>query len=239
MKEKTPATFLTANWSNLVFLSYEINDAMLLPYVPPGLELDRYQERAIVSLVAFQFLNTRLSNIPVPFFHSFSELNLRFYVRDPVTSERGVVFIHEVCPYRVVSWTARLFFNEKLTIKTVRSEITKNAAVYTLPKCFQTKESLLKVTFGPDSNLSSQSTFEHFIVERYHGFGVDRRGKTIKYHVSHEPWHIHHAVLETCSIDFTMLYGSALAKTFENSVPCSIFYSPGSRIALSYATARQ
>ena len=58
--------FVTAVWSDLVIVSYAVPDAILLPLVPPGLTLDRWQGRGHVSLVAFRFLHTRVLGLGMP-----------------------------------------------------------------------------------------------------------------------------------------------------------------------------
>ncbi|HTG49386.1 MAG TPA: DUF2071 domain-containing protein, partial [Gemmatimonadales bacterium] len=75
-------------------------DEALAPHLPPGLALDRWEGHAFVSLVAFDFLDTRVGGIPWPGFTAFPEVNLRFYVREG--DRRGVVFIAELVPSRMV-----------------------------------------------------------------------------------------------------------------------------------------
>ena len=49
--------FLTARWVNLFLANYAVPDDLLVPQLPPGLELDRRDGQAFVSLVAFDFRN--------------------------------------------------------------------------------------------------------------------------------------------------------------------------------------
>src|SRR5438270_13540279 len=86
-----PVPFLTARWSNLCLLSYAVPPTLLENRLPAGLELDTRDGQAFVSLVAFDFLDTRVFGIPWPGYRNFAELNLRFYVRQG--EERGVVFL--------------------------------------------------------------------------------------------------------------------------------------------------
>src|SRR5690606_22353634 len=80
--EPRPGTVLTARWHRLVMLNHEIDPAVLGPLVPRGVELDTWDDgRHRVSVVGFQFLDTRLLGVPVPFHRDFDEVNLRFYVR--------------------------------------------------------------------------------------------------------------------------------------------------------------
>ncbi|HMV37233.1 MAG TPA: DUF2071 domain-containing protein, partial [Turneriella sp.] len=70
--------FLTARWKNLFMANYEVDAGLLQPLVPTGTELDLYQGRALVSLVAFQFLNTRVKGFRIPGHVNFPEINLRY-----------------------------------------------------------------------------------------------------------------------------------------------------------------
>ena len=76
-----PAAFLTARWVHLVMLNYEVDPAVLQPFVPAGVELDDWQGRTLASMVGFNFLDTRVLGVPIPFHRNFEEVNLRFYVR--------------------------------------------------------------------------------------------------------------------------------------------------------------
>ena len=72
---------MTAERRNLVMLTSEIDAAALAGRVPGGCEVDSWSGRTFVSLVGFQFLNTRVLGLPIPFHRHFEEVNLRFYVR--------------------------------------------------------------------------------------------------------------------------------------------------------------
>src|SRR5437773_7057925 len=113
--------FLTARWSNLAIVTWEVPPALLEPHLPAGLELDRRGGAAFVSLVAFDFLDTRVLGVPWPGFRNFPELNLRFYVRHG--AERGVMFVREIVPSRLVAWLARGLYNEPYVAAPLRSTV--------------------------------------------------------------------------------------------------------------------
>src|SRR6516225_5763311 len=113
--DETPAPvagrpFLTARWTNLVLATYAVPPELLRPRLPLGLDLDLREGQAFVSLVAFDFRDTRVLGVPWPGYRNFPEINLRFYVRRG--DERGVVFLREFVPKRLVAWLARLLYNE-------------------------------------------------------------------------------------------------------------------------------
>src|ERR1700693_399762 len=110
--------FLTAEWRNLAMLNYQVDSGLLLPFVPAGTELDKWNGKVFVSLVGFRFLKAKLFGLlAIPMHANFEEVNLRFYVRRQVGSEvrRGVAFIRELVPRRAIAFVARTFYHEKYT----------------------------------------------------------------------------------------------------------------------------
>ena len=71
------------------------------------------------------FKNTQLFNIPIPWFGTFEEINLRFYVtrKEGNQIKRGVVFINETIPYPIVAWVANKLYNEHYTVVPTKHEI--------------------------------------------------------------------------------------------------------------------
>src|SRR3954447_19559316 len=96
-----PRAFLTAQWRNLFLATYAVPPALLEKRLPPGLALDLRDGHAFVSLVAFEFLDTRVLGVGWRGSRDFAELTLRFYARHG--SERGVVFIREFVPQRLIA----------------------------------------------------------------------------------------------------------------------------------------
>ena len=103
-------------------LNFEIDPALLSPLLPPGTELDLWRGTALVSLVGFRFLDTRLLSVPIPFHRNFDEINLRFYVRPTENPEaRGVVFIREFVPRRAITLIANTIYGENYATTAMRS----------------------------------------------------------------------------------------------------------------------
>src|SRR3954447_11228905 len=109
-----PHDFLTAHWKNVILLTYRVPAALLTPRLPPGCELDARPDdppgTAYVSLVAFDFTDTRVLGVAWPGYRSFPEIILRFCVRHGTS--RGVCFIREFVPKRLVATMARRLYNE-------------------------------------------------------------------------------------------------------------------------------
>jgi uncharacterized protein YqjF (DUF2071 family) len=107
-------SFLTAQWRDLIMINYRVDPQILSPWIPRGTSLDLWEGEALVSLVAFKFLDTRVLGCPVPWHRCFEEVNLRFYVVRETAQEyrRGVVFIREIVPKRMIAWVANTLYNE-------------------------------------------------------------------------------------------------------------------------------
>lgn len=106
--------FLRANWINLLMLNYEVDPEILKPHLPPYTILDLWEEKALVSMVGFRFLDTRVLGIRWPGHANFEEVNLRFYVKyfDGETWKRGAVFISEIVPKRMIALIANNLYKE-------------------------------------------------------------------------------------------------------------------------------
>src|SRR5947208_8147399 len=118
--------FLTAVWRRVLIVNYEVPPELLLPLCPAGTVLDLWQERALVSLVGFRFLNARLRWGSVPCHRNFDDVNLRFYVRHRAgdgTWRRGVTFIREVVPRTMIAAVARWRYNEPYMSCPMRHDI--------------------------------------------------------------------------------------------------------------------
>jgi uncharacterized protein YqjF (DUF2071 family) len=75
------ALFLKAEWRKLIMANYPVDPAALRPLLPARTELDTWAGDVYVSLVGFQFRETRVRGLRIPFHTNFPEVNLRFYIR--------------------------------------------------------------------------------------------------------------------------------------------------------------
>ena len=228
--------FLTARWQNICLLTYTAPPRLLEPRVPPGLALETRDGRGFVSLVAFQFLHTRVLGVPWPGYRNFAEINLRFYVRHG--QERGVVFIREFVPQRLVAWLARAVYNEPYRAAPVYHNVSGNAdslqVEYRLN--WQGRNNTVAVEGRLPATEPSPATDEHFFKEHHWGFGVDRRGRTISYRVEHSVWKTYLPTKYEVNFNWDEVYGSEWGFLAE-ATPLSVILAAGSDVAV-YAHGR-
>ncbi len=220
--------FLTAGWHNLAMLNFVVDPEVLLPYVPAGTTLDSWQGRTFVTVVGFQFINAKVLGIALPFHRQFEEVNLRFYVvrQGPDGLRRGVVFLREIAPKRLVSFVARWFFNEKYVTMPMRQSVKSGLVQYEWWHGGRWNGLSLRV--HGDAKPLVVGTHEEFIAEHYWAYTQQPDGSTMEYQVEHPPWHATPASLACYDCDVEAIYGKAFVPYLRE--PSSVFVADGSPV---------
>jgi uncharacterized protein YqjF (DUF2071 family) len=207
-----PTTFLSARWENLIMVNYQVEAGLLEPFLPAGVELDAFQGKTYVSLVGFLFKNTRLFGIPVPFFGSFEEINLRFYVKRQTEqgTRRGVVFINETVPYRAVAWLANKLYKEHYTAVPTRHKWERDAQLVKLHYEWTQRGRRNFVSIEADvlAETMKAGSAEEFIFEHYFGYTRINERETEEYQVQHPRWNIMPLRRYEVDCDFAAMYGA-------------------------------
>jgi uncharacterized protein YqjF (DUF2071 family) len=235
--------FLTARWRNLIVVNYEVAPSVLRPFLPEGTEIDDFQGKALMSIIAFNFERMRfLGAIPTVPVTNFEEINLRFYVRRKVGDEtrRGVVFIKEVVPSAIIAATARMLYNEPYEARPMSHSFKdfhgEDGGILRYDMTVGTRTvSVGATTKGPLHPLH-EGGIEHFILEHYWGYTAQDDGTTSEYRVEHEPWRFWQTSAVTIEGDITTLYPETFKAALEQP-PHSAFVAQGSPVAV-YAYQR-
>jgi hypothetical protein len=228
---------LTADWRHLVFANYEADAALVQRYVPRGTELDLLDGRALVSMVGFRFLETRLLGVPVPWHRDFDEVNLRAYVRRKVDGrwKRGVVFVRELVPRPAIAWTARLAYNEPYRAVRMRHRIAMSehgGSVRYEWRQAGAWQALGAVVSGLPSAIDPDGP-TGFITEHYLGYTPQRSGRTVEYRVAHPRWR----VWERATIEFRCDVSAVYGAEWEDALcaaPWSAFVCDGAPVSISF-----
>ncbi|MEA2238600.1 MAG: uncharacterized protein QOC81_3324 [Thermoanaerobaculia bacterium] len=213
-------------------VNYEVDAKLLEPRVPPGTRLDFWGGRCFASLVGFQFLDTRLLGLPVPFHRNFDEVNLRFYVRREVGGEvrRGVVFIRELVPRHAIALVARAVYNEPYIALPMRHTIAFDpvlSAAYSWR--LNGRWHRITVTAQRSAAHPAAGSLEEFITEHYWGYTRQRDGSTLEYQVTHPQWTVSDGAADI-DADLSALYGAEMAAHLQ--VPASCFIAQGSAVTV-------
>ena len=224
--------FLTAEWHNLCLFNYRVAPEKLERRLPRGFSLDEWRGGVFISLVAFQFKRTRVLGVPWPGYISFPEVNLRFYVKAP-DGRRGVVFIREYVPQRLVCWAARWLYNEPYAPTPISMNFARQNGVLTVEYTIGRHGAHGRIAsrVGEVPTTPPEHSMEHHFKEHQWGFGIDRRGRPLTYEVRHPTWRTRPVESWECRLDWRRLYGDEWA--FLGSLePESIIFAEGSGVKL-------
>ena len=229
-------TFLKASWENLIMANYEIEPSILEPFLPKGVELDFFNGKTYVSLVGFMFKKTSLFGVPIPFFGSFEEINLRFYVRrvENRKIKKGVVFINETVPFKIVALLANKLYKEHyLSIPTKNKIIIEEGKHISYEWKVNNKWNSIAVQSDTNKYKIEQGTIEEYIFERYFGFTKLSHISSQEYKINHPKWMIHDVLNSNIECDFGTMYGDAFWG-LNSQKPDSVLLAEGSHVSVNW-----
>ena len=231
------AIFLKANWENIIMVNYEIDPKILIQFLPKGVEIDLFNEKCYISLVGFMFKKTKLFNIPIPWFGTFEEINLRFYVVRKENNEikRGVVFINETIPYPIVAWMANKLYKEHYTVVPTKHKINHEIKIKKVKfEWFINKKwNSIYVESSAKSSPMEQDSLEKFIYEHYYGYTKIDESKTEEYKLQHPSWKTNEVINYNIDCDFEAMYGKSFS-VLNLKKPEAVFIAEGSSVAVEW-----
>lgn len=211
---------MSQRWRDLLFAHWPIAAQQIAPLLPPGLEVDTFDQSAWVGVVPFWMDRVQLRGIPtIPGASRFPELNLRTYVREQNTSRAGVYFFCLEAANPLAVATARLFFRlpyhwARMSVRT-RGE---REFTYESERLLSAQPVRFRAHYRGLGKMrmleqSRPGTIEYFLTERYCLFTSDRRGQLLRGDIHHEPWPLEAAEAEIELNDLPGAYGIQLPDT--------------------------
>ena len=221
-------------WRDLVMITWSVDPSLVRPLLPAGTTLDLWNGRALLSIVAFRFLDLRVGGIPVPLHQDFEQVNFRFYVKRDLGPEvrPGVVFIKEIVHSTSMAAGARFLYNENYISVPMRHDVREGEHGWASYE-FQIDDRWNRVsaTRGGDMRPVAADSIESFIKDRPFGYARQRDGSTIEYQVDHPSWSIWPAIDATFDCDVANVYGREYIAPLAAD-PTSIFIAVGSQAIL-------
>ncbi|MBK8952349.1 MAG: DUF2071 domain-containing protein [Chitinophagaceae bacterium] len=217
--------------------NYAINPAVLKPYLPNGVEIDFYNNKTYVSLVGFMFKRTSLFKIPIPFLGTFEEVNLRFYVKrvEGDIIKRGVVFINETVPYKLVAWLANKLYKEHYIAIPTKNSIGHNGSDKSIKYKWKINKQWnhLVVNASKEKNEMIPGSIEEFIFEHYYGYTKINSELSQEYKVNHPRWQVNKVIDYSVQCDFKSMYGNDFS-FLKNQTPDSVIIAEGSPVTVNW-----
>lgn len=203
-------------WRNLLFAHWAIDPAQLRPILPPGVELDTFDNTAWVAIVPFKMADTSFRGVPnLPGLSDFYECNVRTYVR--YQGLPAVWFLSLDAATRLPVLGGRLLWS--LNYIHSRFQVTpRNTATPRNPTGFDYAlqrrsgpwpPAALSISWqvGDPLPTATPGSLEHFLTERY-WLLTHRRGKVLAGRIAHDPWPLRAATIT--HLDDTLLSAAGL-----------------------------
>lgn len=231
----SPNAFLSANWQAILILSWPVDANLLLPYLPPGLAIDRFDGIAYISAVGLTVANSRIAGIPA-YPRRYRQVNCRFYVRRTLPGDRhrpGVVFIRQLVPHRTIELMARLIYREPFQYATMPDD-AGNAApnkqsriTYHWQHNGQTAGFWANIPPSPPQ-CAAPGSLDEFLTARYWGYNGGAGETTLReYQVRREPWQLQTPTNYGFDGNLNTLVGSPTIAAAMSAPPASALITAG------------
>lgn len=228
-------SFLTAKWTNLALINYEIDAKILEKYVPNGTELDFWDNKFYISLVGFMFEDVKLLGLKIPLHTNFEEVNLRFYVKrfEEGKWKRGVVFIKEIVPKLALKIVANTVFKENYETLPMKHKVIENENTFNFTYDWKKDQKWNSIALETEKKLIKieENSEAQFITEHYFGYTKVNHTKTFEYEVKHPIWKQYNVLNSKIDVDFEATYGNEFA-FMKDLIPTSIILAKGSKVSV-------
>lgn len=196
--------FLSSTWTNTLVFTWEIEPELLMEHIPHKIGLYTENGKAFISFIAYNFENTKVKGVKMPFHVSFPEMDLRYYVKH--NHQIGVGFIQHIVPRYCISLWAKRIFNENyitLPMELAYQETETSKVIHY--KVWKNK-SLFSIEFFVNKEVDTPSFPLYNKVE--FGSGVDKHGNSISFKFDKlKDFASFTSVDFAMNIDFAFLFG--------------------------------
>lgn len=200
-------------WSDVLFLHWRIEPAVMRDLVPAAFELDLFDDAAWLGVVPFRMTGVRPRLFPaLPRYgeranpSNFLELNVRTYVR--VNGRPGVLFFSLDAESKLAVRGARRFFHLPYYDAQMQCRPQGDWFDYRSRRTHRdSPPAELSVRYRPLADSapcqSQPGTLEHFLSERYCLYTLDRGGRVLCGDIHHVPWPLQPAEAEIDTLSMT------------------------------------
>ncbi|MFJ7980854.1 YqjF family protein [Lysinibacillus xylanilyticus] len=177
---------MTQIWQDVLFLHWPVSPKDLEQYIPQELQLDLYENNAWLSVVLFKVKGQRLRFLPpFPGVGSHLQLNVRTYVT--YNGMKGVYFFNSDVTNRFIVQIATVgslsYRHSKIALKQKENNFSFTSLYH------GAQDERLKISYQPTDSEISSSTFEKWLVERYHSWSK-WKSSLVRIDIDHMPWQL-------------------------------------------------
>ena len=203
-------------WNNVIFLHYQVDLCELERFVPNEIEIDKFENKPWVSVVAFTMENIRHKNLPTfsPI-SNFDEINIRTYVKSK--GKTGVYFLSieggKSISCKVAKWISELPYRYS-RIKRTKNQYSSYNSNF---------DERLSIEYVIGNKIKEKSELDNWLTERYALF-QDTDKSINEFEIHHLEWPIVDVELNKLEINYKRF------NKLINQEPNKIQYSKGVKV---------
>ncbi|WP_372850542.1 YqjF family protein [Pedobacter sp.] len=182
-------------WNDALFLHFEVELNFFKNLIPKKLNIDHFNGKYYVSLVAFKMQNIRPRNLPaVKFISDFYEINVRTYIDND--NKKGVYFINIEAEKLLSTFIAKTLSG----LPYGKSKIKRKQTGYSNYNA--QKQLHLKADFEVLDQVSEKTDFDKWITERYCLY-LDKSERILRYDIHHKEWDLKEIKLNSLELNYS------------------------------------
>jgi uncharacterized protein YqjF (DUF2071 family) len=186
---------MTQTWHDLLFAHWPVDRTSVASKLPPGVELELFDNQAWVGIVPFRMTNVAPRAVPaLPWVSAFPELNVRTYAR--VGPKSGVYFFSLDAGNPLAVVAARNMFHLPYFSASMDVKYDDGTISYASRRMEdEGPRAEFAATYRPSGEVfqAAPGTLEHFLIERYCLFTTDHSGHLYTVDIHHPPWPLQNA----------------------------------------------
>jgi hypothetical protein len=238
----TAKATVRADWSELVALNFHCDRQTLAPLVPPGLELDFFNNDTFLSLVAVRMKEVYVWNLPFAIGHEVDLISLRFYVRrmeKGLPRDRGVCLIKSCVSTRLAAFSLTRALRSPFEFAPFVIENTgfvlqggrEESPQVDYRWRSDSEQNRIRVKGRQRHAKLNEDSIFGFLLQRGHWYATSGE-KTVTFEVQSGNWKVWDAGQASFTCDAHSLFGSQFAK-FITRRPASVFLAERSPVAIT------
>lgn len=217
-------------WSDVSFLHWRVDPAVVRPLVDPALEIDTFGGSAWIGLVPFHTA-MRPPFVPaVPVATTFPETNVRTYIRD-ASGSRGLWFLSLDVPRSAAVVAARLVLGLPYAWSAMSIERRDGRIAYSSRRRAPNAGARSDVAVWVGDPIDGPDELALFLTARFRLFGRGPMG-LFRVQVEHPPWPLHRA--EVLSVRDELVPAAGLPT--QDDAPL-VHASPGVDVRVAFPSA--
>lgn len=181
-------------WNRALFLHWIVPFEQLRKYVPSYLNIDTFDGKCYISLVAFTMEKIRPKFLPsISYISDFDEINVRTYIDND--NKKGVYFLNIEAGKSFSTFVAKLISG----LPYEKSNIARTDKIY---KSVNSKKGFrLHTEFKVGDILNSKSELDKWLTERYCLY-LDKDNEIYRYDIHHIEWELKNVSVADLKVDY-------------------------------------